>query len=128
MLSCFRRMNKGPDTSIRPKPVEPTVKKRCSTAKPIIVPKGRGGEGCHITMSAGAILARQRMVRMEAGPLAAETFEPPVVQTFDTAEQLRQALLEFRKTYYLTWLIERHGFRIPDAIPQDQLSPAAVAA
>ena len=50
------------------------------------------------------------------------------VRTFDTVEQLRQALLEFRQTYNSTWLIERHGFRTPDALRQDQLSPAALAA
>lgn len=50
------------------------------------------------------------------------------VRTFDTVEQLRQALLEFRRTYNSTWLIERHGFRTPDAVRQDQLSPAALAA
>jgi putative transposase len=50
------------------------------------------------------------------------------VRTFDTVEQLRQALLEFRRTYNSTWLIERHGFRTPDAVRQDQLSPAAPAA
>jgi putative transposase len=50
------------------------------------------------------------------------------VRTFDTVEQLRQALLEFRRTYNSTWLIERHGFRTPDAVRQNQLSPAALAA
>ena len=50
------------------------------------------------------------------------------VRTFDTVEQLRQALLEFRRTYNSTWLIERHGFRTPDAVRQDQLSAAALAA
>ena len=50
------------------------------------------------------------------------------VQTFDTVEQLRQALLKFRQTYNSTWLIQRHGFRTPDAIRQDQLSPAALVA
>jgi transposase InsO family protein len=50
------------------------------------------------------------------------------VRTFDTIEQLRQALLEFRRTYNSTWLIERHGFRTPDAVRQDQLSSAALAA
>lgn len=50
------------------------------------------------------------------------------VRTFDTVEQLRQALLEFRRTYNSTWLIERHGFRTPDAVRQDQLSTAALAA
>ena len=50
------------------------------------------------------------------------------VRTFDTVEQLRLALLDFRQTYNTTWLIERHGFRPPAAIRQDQLSPAAIAA
>jgi putative transposase len=35
------------------------------------------------------------------------------VQTFDTIEELRQALLAFRQTYNTTWLIERHGFITP---------------
>jgi putative transposase len=50
------------------------------------------------------------------------------VQTFDTVEDLRQALLEFRETYNATWLIERHSFRSPSAIRAEQLSPAAIAA
>ena len=45
------------------------------------------------------------------------------VQTFETVEQLRLALLDFRETYNTTWLIERHGFRPPAAVRQDQLSP-----
>src|ERR671916_257092 len=49
------------------------------------------------------------------------------VRTFDTVEALRQALLEFRETYNATWLIERHGFRPPTAVRQDQLSSAALA-
>jgi transposase InsO family protein len=50
------------------------------------------------------------------------------VRTFDTVKQLRQALLAFRRTYNATWLIERHGFRTPDAVRQDQLSTKALAA
>ena len=50
------------------------------------------------------------------------------VRTFDTIEELRQAVLEFRQTYNATWLIERHGFRPPDAVRRDQLSTAAHAA
>jgi putative transposase len=50
------------------------------------------------------------------------------VRTFDTVEELRQALLAFRETYNTTWLIERHGFQTPAALRQDQLSPAALAA
>ena len=50
------------------------------------------------------------------------------VRTFGTVEELRQALLEFRETYNATWLIERHGFRPPNAVRQDRLSTAALAA
>jgi putative transposase len=50
------------------------------------------------------------------------------VRTFDTVEDLRVALLAFRETYNATWLIERHGFRPPNAARQDQLSTAALAA
>jgi putative transposase len=50
------------------------------------------------------------------------------LRSFDTVEELRQALLDFRETYNATWLIERHGFRPPDAVRQDQLQPAALAA
>jgi putative transposase len=50
------------------------------------------------------------------------------VQTFETIEQLRQALLAFRDTYNATWLIERHGFIAPAAFRQRQLQPAARAA
>ncbi len=50
------------------------------------------------------------------------------VRTFDTVEELRRALLEFRDAYNATWLIERHGFRTPDAVRREQLQPAALAA
>ncbi|HEV7267973.1 MAG TPA: integrase core domain-containing protein, partial [Falsiroseomonas sp.] len=50
------------------------------------------------------------------------------VHTFDSVEDLRQALLEFRDTYNTTWLIERHRFRPPAAIRNEQLQPAAMAA
>jgi putative transposase len=50
------------------------------------------------------------------------------VRTFDTVEELRQALLAFRDAYNATWLIERHGFRPPAAIRAEQLPPAALAA
>ena len=50
------------------------------------------------------------------------------LRTFDTVEELRRALLEFRETYNATWLIERHGFRPPAAIRAEQLQPAALAA
>jgi putative transposase len=50
------------------------------------------------------------------------------LRTFDTVEELRRALLEFRDAYNTTWLIERHGFRTPDAARREQLQPAALAA
>ena len=50
------------------------------------------------------------------------------VQSFGSIEELRQALLAFREAYNRTWLIERHGFRPPTAIRDEQLSPAALAA
>jgi transposase InsO family protein len=50
------------------------------------------------------------------------------VQTFDTVEQLRHALIEFRDVYNSSWLIERHGFRPPSAIRAEQLPTAALAA
>ena len=50
------------------------------------------------------------------------------VQTFDTVEQLRLALLDFRETYNTTWLIQRLGYRTPAAVRQALLSPAALAA
>ena len=50
------------------------------------------------------------------------------VRPFETVEELRQALLEFRDAYNATWLVERHGFRPPAAIRAEQLPPAALAA
>jgi transposase InsO family protein len=73
-------------------------------------------------------------VRAPEGNGCAERFIRPLkenllwVRTFDTVEELRQALLEFRDTYNTTWLIERHGFRPPSAVRQEQLSSAAIAA
>src|SRR3954462_3493748 len=50
------------------------------------------------------------------------------VRTFDTIEELRQALLAFRETYNTTWLVERHGFLTPDQFRQRQRQTAAIAA
>jgi putative transposase len=50
------------------------------------------------------------------------------VRHFQTIEELRQALLEFRETYNATWLIERHGFMSPSEFRQRQLQPVAEAA
>jgi putative transposase len=50
------------------------------------------------------------------------------VQTFETVEELRQALLAFRETYNDTWLIERHGFLSPAEYRKRQLQPLDQAA
>jgi len=50
------------------------------------------------------------------------------VHSFDTVEDLRRALLDFKDTYNTTWLIERLGHRTPAAVRKDLLSPAAIAA
>ena len=43
------------------------------------------------------------------------------LRTFETIEELRQALLDFKETYNTTWLIERHGFISPAQFRQQQL-------
>jgi putative transposase len=50
------------------------------------------------------------------------------VQTFETIEELRQALLGFRETYNTTWLIERRGYLTPAEYRQKLLQPVAAAA
>jgi transposase InsO family protein len=50
------------------------------------------------------------------------------IETFDTVEELRLALLDFREIYNTTWLIQRLGYRTPAQARQDQLSQAALAA
>jgi putative transposase len=50
------------------------------------------------------------------------------VETFETIEALRRALLTFREAYNTTWLIERHGFISPAEYRQKQLQPVAEAA
>ena len=50
------------------------------------------------------------------------------VRHFETIEELRQALLEFRETYNTKWLIDRHGYLTPAGFRQKQLQSAAEAA
>jgi len=52
------------------------------------------------------------------------------VRTFRTIDELREALLEFKRTYNAKWLIERHGHRTPDQVRQEKLAstPATAAA
>jgi putative transposase len=50
------------------------------------------------------------------------------LRSFETIEDLRQALLAFQEVYNTTWLIERHGFISPAAYRQKQLQPLTEAA
>ena len=50
------------------------------------------------------------------------------VRRFATVEELRQALLEFRRCYNATWIVERHGDRTPAQVRADQLGALATAA
>ena len=51
------------------------------------------------------------------------------VRTFRTIEELREALIEFKKIYNEQWLIERHGHRTPVQVRhQLESTPANVAA
>ena len=49
------------------------------------------------------------------------------VETFETVEQLRLALLAFKDRYNEAWLVERHSHRTPAAVRQ-ALSPSTGAA
>jgi transposase InsO family protein len=50
------------------------------------------------------------------------------VRSFDTVEELRRALLDFRRRYNESWIVERHGYRTPAQVRAEQLQPAALAA
>jgi putative transposase len=50
------------------------------------------------------------------------------VRTFDTIEDLREALISFRRTYNEEWLIERHGHRSPAQFRRDQMDSQPAAA
>lgn len=44
------------------------------------------------------------------------------VHTFQTVEELRQALLDWVRLYNEQWLVERHGFRSPEQVSRDFLA------
>jgi transposase InsO family protein len=50
------------------------------------------------------------------------------VRTFRTVEELRLALIDFRRTYNECWLIERHGHRSPAQFRRDQMDMIPLAA
>jgi transposase InsO family protein len=50
------------------------------------------------------------------------------LRSFDTVEELRQAVLAFKERYNQSWIVERHGYRTPVQVRAEQLQPAALAA
>jgi putative transposase len=50
------------------------------------------------------------------------------VRSFATVEELRLALLAFKRTYNQSWIIERHGYQTPAQVRADQIGPMSVAA
>src|SRR3954464_12727070 len=50
------------------------------------------------------------------------------VRHFATVEELRLALLAFQRTYNQTWIIERHGYKTPAQIRDNQIGPMPMAA
>jgi putative transposase len=50
------------------------------------------------------------------------------VRWFDTIEDLRQALLDFRRTYNEEWIIQRHGYRTPAQVRREQTTTMQTAA
>ena len=50
------------------------------------------------------------------------------MRTFRTLEELRQALLEFKRTYNENWIIQRHGYQTPAQVRRQQLQALPLAA
>jgi len=50
------------------------------------------------------------------------------IRRFDTVEELRLALLEFKGTYNREWIVGRHGYKTPSAVRAIQKEAASVAA
>jgi putative transposase len=49
------------------------------------------------------------------------------LQTFDRVEDVRLALLAWRKVYNEEWLVARHGYRAPAQVRRDLLPPSVAA-
>ena len=71
---------------------------------------------------------QERRFYTTSGDTISRVGSPHGPRSFETIEELRLALLEFRETYNTTWPIERHGFITPAAVRQNQLQPADLAA
>ena len=50
------------------------------------------------------------------------------IRRFETIEELRQALQDFKETYNQNWIIERHGYRTPAQVRNAQIGHIPMAA
>ena len=50
------------------------------------------------------------------------------VRRFETVEELRLALIAFKRTYNQGWIIERHGYKTPAQVRANQIGQLPVAA
>ena len=50
------------------------------------------------------------------------------IRRFETVEELRTALQQFKQTYNQTWIIERHGYQTPAQVRAAQLGQVPMAA
>jgi transposase InsO family protein len=50
------------------------------------------------------------------------------VRPFATVEELRLALIAFKRSYNQTWIIERHGYRTPAQARAGQIAAMPMAA
>jgi putative transposase len=50
------------------------------------------------------------------------------VRRFETIEELRLALIAFKRTYNQGWIIERHGYKTPAQVRADQFATMSMAA
>ena len=50
------------------------------------------------------------------------------MRTFSTVEELRQALLEFQRTYNHHWISQRHGYKTPAQVRLEQSQTLSLAA
>jgi hypothetical protein len=71
---------------------------------------------------------RKSLAQRGSGAVAGWRDSARAVQTSQTIEELRQALLALRQTGNTTWLIERHGFLTPAQFRHKQLQTAPIAA